>query len=154
MATLLPFEIAGNGRKIATWRLGFITFSMHLGKYMNVLRFLPTNSTYSVIDRVVNINRAMLWWISTYHTHIDYEIPHFRRTKRRRRIVEESVEEPPQSPVTVAMVPEPSCNPFVVLGSPVDQGADAATPLDSNKNKTDQKNREMWMRTDESTWVL
>ena len=65
------------------------------------------------------------------------EIRHFRETKRRRRIVEESVEEPPQNPVTVAMVPDPSWNPFVVLGSPVEQGADAATPLDSNKNKTE-----------------
>ena len=68
------------------------------------------------------------------------DIRHFRETKRRRRIVEESVEEPPQNPVTVAMVPDPSWNPFVVLGSPVDQGANAAmTPLDYNKNKTDQK---------------
>jgi len=57
--------------------------------------------------------------------------------------VEESVEEPPQNPVTVAMVPDPSWNSFVVLGSPVEQVADNEPPKDSNKNKTDRKNREM-----------
>ena len=74
-----------------------------------------------------------------------------KETKPRRRIVEESVEEPPQNPVTVAMVPDPSWNSFLVLGSPVEQVADKVTPLDSKKNKTDQKNREMLMQTDEST---
>ena len=67
------------------------------------------------------------------------DIRHFRETKRRRRIVEESVEEPPQNPVKVAMVPDPSWNSFVVLGSPVEQVADAATPLDSNKKNPNQK---------------
>ena len=33
---------------------------------------------------------------------------------------------------------DPSWNSFVVLGSPVDQVAEVATSLDSNKNKTDQ----------------
>ena len=90
--------------------------------------------------------RPFFRWTAYYYN----EIRHFRETTRRRRIVEESVEEPPQNPVIMAMVPDPSWNP---LGSPVRADA-ATTPLASNKNKTDQKNRELWMQTHERTLVL
>ena len=52
--------------------------------------------------------------------------------------------EPSQKPVTVAMITDPTpWNLIVVLLSPVDQGADAATSLDKNENDDKQKNREM-----------
>ena len=63
--------------------------------------------------------------------------------------------EPSQKLVMVTKIADPTLwNLIVVLLSPVDQSADAATSLDKNENDDKQKNWEMWMQTAESTLVL